>query len=173
MNHLIGLLVAIVGFGTQAQAGFLIEPYANIIVTGKQSSNDLSGSVLGGRFGWDFLGFSLGLDAELAGGIKSESGGSSTTLTPGSMGLFAAYQFPILLRGYVTYSPLWKAKTSSLENTGNSTKIGVQYTGLPFVAIGVETVNFNITKQKSGGVESDVDGTGNYTSLVISLPFSL
>lgn len=169
MKMLVSLFVVLMGYGSVTQAGLLLEPYATVIMTGKTGSSDLTGNVLGGRIGWGFLGFSVGLDAELAGGIKS---GSGSTATPGSMGVFAAYQFPILLRGYVTYSPAFKATASGVENTGTSTKLGVQYTGLPFVAIGVETVSYNVSKIKSGGVETDVDVNGNYTGLVISVPFS-
>lgn len=169
MKMMVSLLVALMGFGSVAQAGLLLEPYAVVVATGKSGSSDLSGNALGARVGWGFLGFAVGLDAEIAGGLKSDPG---STVTPGSMGAFVAYQFPILVRGYFTYSPAFKVSGEGAESTGTSTKIGVQYTGLPFVAIGLETVSYNISKVKSGSTESDVDVNGNYTGLVFSIPFS-
>lgn len=158
-----------------AQAGILLEPYVSLIVSGKsKETSDLkySGNSIGARVGWSMLGFSVGLDALLAGTITTKSDAGSDKYTPGGYGVFAAYQFPILVRGYISYFPSATAKFDSTELTGTSNKLGIQFTGLPFIALGIEAETVSVTKAKSGGVTVDWKDTVTFTNFVVSAPFN-
>lgn len=158
-----------------AQAGILLEPYFSLIVSGKSSNtSDLkySGNSIGARVGWSMLGFSVGLDALLSGTATAKNNSGSNSYNPGGYGIFAAYQFPVLVRGYISYFPSATAKFDSYELSGTSNKIGVQFTGLPFVALGIEAETVNITKSKSGGVTTNSKDTVTFTNFVVSAPFN-
>lgn len=156
-------------------AGVLLEPYLSLVVSGKSknSTDDkYSGNVLGARVGWSMLGFSIGLDALLAGTMTVKDDTSSETFNPSGYGVYVAYSFPILVRGYISYFPSYTAKFDSLEISGTGNKIGVQFTGIPFIAIGVEAETANITKAKSGGTTFDFKDTVSFTNIVVSAPFN-
>jgi hypothetical protein len=57
--------------------------------------------------------------------------------------------------------------------TGSATKIGFQYTGLPFVAIGVETFNMKYSEYDSGGTKTNISGSQSQTRLALSVPFDI
>lgn len=157
------------------QAGILLEPYISLVLSGKSKEiSDLkySGNAIGARVGWSMLGFSVGLDALLAGTMTAKNDSGSNEFKPSGYGVYVAYSFPILVRGYISYFPTSVAKFDSLEYSGTSNKIGVQFTGIPFVAIGVEAETMSITKQKVSGVTSDAEDTVSFTNLVVSAPFN-
>lgn len=177
MKKLLSIFAITLLAGVSAHAGFLIEPYFGYIASGTATGNfTLSGSEIGARLGWDFLGFGAGLDAAVSGTTTfTPSSGSAINYTPADYGVFVCYKFPILFRVYASYFPTTKEtdSTGAYEN-GNATKIGVQYTGLPFIAIGLESFSENQTKYtNAAGTSSTVTGTESQTRVTISLPFSI
>jgi hypothetical protein len=159
-----------------AHAGFLVDPYLGYIVSGTTSATPaptVSGNELGVRLGWDWMGFGAGLDATVSGTYSYAASGTTTSMTPMHYGLFASYKFPILFRAYATYFTNTKeSQDSNNYITGTATKIGVQYTGLPFVAIGLEMYSGTGKDRTTAGVTSSFTGTESQTRLVISAPFS-
>lgn len=161
--------------GLSANAGLLLEPYFSYKMSGSASfapGASITGNELGARVGYDFLGFAVGVDSTLS-GKYSYSSGLTAGSTPKNIGLFASFTFPILVRGYFTYIANAKESISGGEYSGTGTKIGVQFTGLPFVAIGLETVSLSYKDLSAAGVTTSVSETGTHTNLALSMPFSL
>lgn len=182
MKKLLLSLLAVVSISSVSHADILLEPYMGLIVTGKNSTDSsakFSGNNLGARVGWSMLGFAVGVDALLAGTTTVKSDSGTNDLKPSGVGIFGSYTFPILVRGYFSYVPTFTAKTDFPTGeavfTGTVTKIGVQYTGLPFVAFGIEFQTINNNKMKLSGVEDATfeKNTISLTNLVVSAPFSL
>ena len=172
MKKLILGFVSIVLLGATAQAGIILDPYLGYAISGSNSSGSkVSGSDMGVRLGFNTLGFGLGLDATLAGTYKYENNGVSGDMTPSHLGVFVSYAFPVLVRAYGTYFVNSKISDSTTTVTGNGTKIGVQFTGLPFIAVGVEIYNMNYTDVEISGLKASTSGTETQTRLAISAPF--
>ena len=56
----------------------------------------------------------------------------------------------------------------------SSTIIGLSYTGLPFVALNFEMVNYSFDEfETEGGVEGDSEFEGSHYLLSLSLPLNL
>ncbi|GIL17869.1 MAG: hypothetical protein BroJett040_16200 [Oligoflexia bacterium] len=181
MNKFLSTLVVMLGLviSTQAQAAFHIDPFLGY-ETGKfksaTSESDLSGTGFGARIGYSILGFSMGGEyygASLK--AKGTNGAADTDLTDTDMGVFVGYQFPVLVRAYLTYYASSSAKITGAEFTGSGgTKIGIGYSGLPFVTINLESIARKYNKVKPDGFPS-VDSTNesNTTVLSISVPFNI
>lgn len=163
-------------FQLPAQAGFLIEPYYSLVLSGKSkddSSAKYSGGTLGGRLGWGMLGLHLGIDMPVSGSLKEKTDTSSNTYTPSGLGFFISYTAPVFVRLYASMTSDYKLKTSNSESTSDVSKYGIQYTGLPFVAIGIESEAYKVKKIVQDGTTYDASGTVTLTSLVLSAPFDL
>ena len=172
MTKMILGLVSIILFGASAQAGIILDPYLGYAVSGSTSSGStVTGNDMGVRVGFNNLGFGLGLDATLAGSYKYENSGVSNSMTPAHMGVFVSYAFPVLVRAYGTYFVNSKVSDSTTTVTGNGTKIGVQFTGLPFIAVGVEMYTMNYTDLEISGIKGSASGSETQTRLAISAPF--
>jgi len=173
------LAVSLLG-GAAANAGFLVDPYFGYTASGTTSSSSLtaiSGTELGGRFGYSTMGFGFGLDAVIAGTTTFTTSGTATNYAPFHYGVFASYKFPVLVRAYVSYLLSTKDTESVTKDyiTGTATKIGVQYTGLPFVAIGLEMFSGTASKYTlaSTGTVVNFTPTQTQTRITISVPFEL
>jgi len=160
----------------QAKADLLLEPYLNILISGKDSetSNTYSGNELGARIGWSNLGLTLGLDVLGLGVIKVKGTTGSVDLKPSGIGVFISYTFPILVRGYLSYFPTYTGKVDSInfESTGSGSKIGLQYTGLPFVYLGLELESISNKSRVLNGSKADYDRSLSFTHFTVSAPFS-
>lgn len=174
MKKLLLSLTATLGLAisSQAFAGFHIDPFLGY-ETGKSKTGsteyDVTGLSYGARLGWGMLGFSFGGEVALSNlTVKSTP---SSDFTGTDLGVFVGYEFPIMLRAYATYFASSTAKSSSSESTGSGgTRIGVGYTGLPFVTINLEMVSRAFDKSKTGGIESTIDTKVNTTMLSVSVP---
>ncbi len=167
---------ALVLIGFSAQAGFLVDPYMGYMVSGSNNNNfTISGQDMGIRLGWTTLGLGLGVDATVA-GKYSYKNGTTTDYSPSHTGVFVSYTFPILIRGYATYffsSKVSSSSPTSVSTTGNGTKLGVQYTGLPFIALGIEYYTMNYTEVEISGSKMSASGSESQTRLALSVPFNL
>src|SRR5438445_354458 len=84
-----------------AFADILLEPYAGYLfgkTSGGSTSNNMSGTEYGARVGYQSLGFMVG--AEYMTGAMTVQ---SSSVTPSNLGIFAGYDFPILMRAYGVY----------------------------------------------------------------------
>ena len=151
-----------------AQAGVMIEPYIGY-ETGTQSAKfkssylpsantDLGGIVsataLGARLGYNVLGFWAALDyMATSGTLKYDTSTlKDSDLTRSTLGVTAGFNFPILLRAWGGY--IWqddsKFKGTGTETTlsGGGYKLGLGFSGLPFVSLNLEYIvrNFNSHK---------------------------
>jgi hypothetical protein len=177
------LAFAMIFFGSQAFAGILIEPYAGYHIGktkgGTDPSTNLKGLVYGGRLGYQTMGFQIGADY-LTGSISDDASPSSD-YTPTDLGAFVGYQFPVLIRVYAAYgfAPQTSVKTNGTTlkyHDGTSYKLGIGYTGLPFVNINFEYYNSYSKKADAGefgtldlGYKAYIESYG----LMLSVPFDL
>lgn len=171
MKSIFIFILFMLNISSVSMAGILLDPYLSFIVssTNRDSDSKFSGTILGSRIGWGMMGFAFGLDAALTGNISGKSGSTTTEIKPSGVGIFAAYSFPIFVRGYLSYFPSYILKMPSIESSGTNTKIGVQYTGLPFVALGLESETFTLKKLNS----TNADNIITFTNLSVSVPFDI
>lgn len=135
MKKLAISIFAVLGLATTQANAFFIEPFVGYEM-GHGDSDDLSGIQYGARLGGSTLGFLYGVEYTAA-SLENDVTNTDTDTT--DMGIVVGYEFPILLRVY--YSHFLKSETdSNLEGDGGS-KIGIGYTGLPFVAINFEAIS--------------------------------
>lgn len=159
-------------------AGLLLEPYVGIMPAGTITDDgvdfdhDKMPTVLGARVGYTKLGFNVGIDYLMAQGIEFENVSQEYDLS--EAGIFVGLDLPILLRGYVAY-----IVNSNLEGTiteyekGNGFKVGVGFTGLPFVSLNLEMRNVSYDEGNISGSSFDTDTDYQSYLLSVSLPLKL
>ncbi|MEK6629090.1 MAG: hypothetical protein AABY53_10735 [Bdellovibrionota bacterium] len=174
MKKLLATITALTLLSLSAHAGILIDPYIGYTVSGSTSSNfTITGSDMGARLGFTNMGLGFGVDATVAGTHTYKDATTSTDYTRSNMGVFVSYHFPILVRGYATYFVNSKISSSAASATGTATKLGVQYTGFPLIAIGVEYYNMAYKDAEIGGIKFTSSVTESQTRLALSVPFNL
>ncbi|WP_127717610.1 outer membrane beta-barrel protein [Halobacteriovorax sp. HLS] len=185
---------------TQSHAGFLVEPligygfgsgeYARSGITTRESSEN--GVQFGARLGYQMLGLMGGLEFRKSSGSYSFDGPTSLNLANQTdadysgteFGAFVGYNLPILLRAYIgyTFSTKWELDGNSWrggngdELSGNTTTLGVGFTGLPFVSLNLEyrmTSFDKWTDVSDNNNKITVDETNNQIVLGASIPFDL
>lgn len=177
MKKFILALVAMSVF-TTAQAAFLIEPYVGYNFNSELEANncssnctdDVSGTSIGARIGWQSLGLQLGGSVKLS---QLEIDGDDASGK--SLGVFVGYELPILFRVWAEYtlSSTLEDDDSGVELTdGSGFTIGGGYTGLPFVAINLEFSKVNYEKFEAGSVSGSLDADLNTMLLSVSLPLT-
>ncbi|RZF23037.1 hypothetical protein DAY19_04500 [Halobacteriovorax vibrionivorans] len=160
---LIAMMIMVAGF--QANAGIYVEPYLGYNLAGDFNNVDTNGVNIGGRLGYSLpMLVSLGLDYNM--GTYDADG---TDIDVSNLGLYAAVDFPILVRAYASYYLNAKAEIGASEYEGSGVALGVGFTGLPFVSVNVEyrTINYD----ELNGATVDVDASE--VLLGVSLPLDL
>lgn len=156
------------------QAGLLVEPVLGLNVNHKVEDYSGLGAAFGGRLGYQNLGFQLGLDY-LASSTDMDENALKGNFKSKDWAAFVGFEFPVLVRIYAGY--IFSAEgdvkvlgggTAKFEE-GTGSKIGIGFTGLPFVDINVEyrTGSYD----KVGGVNRKTDFSS--TLLSLSLPLNL
>src|SRR5665213_583818 len=140
-------------FAASAHADLLIEPYIGYSTghwTQGNTTQSQSGVDYGARLGYQSLGFMVGLDYMT--GNQTDNSTNAYTITPNDLGVFVGYKFPVLLRVYGVYNfmsdPKYVNGSSSVKPDGSSYKLGLRFTGLPFVVSGLEYYGGTYTKDK-------------------------
>lgn len=188
-------------FTSNSFAGFLVEPFVGFGIgsaeykSGSQTAdNTYTGPQMGARLGYSFLGLmggleyrktsgSLSYDSHSGGGTWANSG-TDQDYSGTELGAFIGYELPILLRAYVgyTFSTKWELDNNSTwigaagdELSGNTTTLGVGFTGLPFVSLNVEfrMIALEDYKDVSAGTETTTDYSSNEVVFGVSLPLDL
>ncbi len=174
---IVGLTFAGSLFATQAKADLLVEPFAGYEfgnIKQGNSSDGLSGANYGARLGYESLGFMIGGEYALGALRGSPSGGSNYNVSTTDVGIFAGYNFPVLLRVYGTYYPLSTATDDNIPGgdlNGTGYRVGIGFTPLPFITVAVEVVDRDYTKQGSSSLTHNVKT--NSTLITVTLPFTL
>ncbi len=174
---LFSLLISILLAASVAHAGIMIEPYLGYEF-GTQSSKfkssylpsantDLgaviSGTALGARLGYNFIGFWAALDYMVSSGtLKFDTSSlKDSDMTRSTLGITAGFDFPILLRAWAGYivKDDTKLKGTGTETTlsGGGYKLGIGYQGLPFVSLNLEYLVRNFNSHKGSAQDA---GTG-------------
>lgn len=184
-------LALIVLFGTltsvSAHAGIYLEPYVGYAIgkssgsvnatPGGQSTIDSSskGAVFGGKLGYSVLGLALGFDySRFNSKDKDNTLGTESSSVSTDMGGFIQYTLPIMFKVSATY--IFKSSNvadDDSKSTGKGFKIGVGFTGLPFVAINLDYISIKQNEASAPGFTLDsVDVKSTATMLSISVPFN-
>lgn len=174
MKKLVAIFAVMLGFTSVSQAGILVEPYLGYEMgTTKNSSGKLEGTDIGLRLAYKApLMFWAGVDATM-GNLKSkpDAGGDDDvkrTTVYGVVGL----EFPILVRGWVGYglSNELKYDTANVKAKATAYKVGLGFTGLPFVSLNFEYVNEKVT-DIGGFSTTSPEPTNDAYILSVSLPW--
>lgn len=167
------------------QAGVLIEPVVGYnlakfqVNTAGFSEESATGPAIGGRIGYQNLGLQLGLDY-LRSTLNVDDNNYKEDLTLNEFGGFVGFEFPILLRVYAGY--IFSATGEGVVDfgsgrqdlelkSGSGMKLGLGFTGLPFIDINFEYRSGTFDEYQIGS--SKTNDTTDYRSFMIglSLPF--
>lgn len=143
MKKFLAVCAVILGFSSFAQAGIMIEPYLGYEMgTTKNSNGKLDGAQYGLRLAYKApIFFWGGLDATMGNLTSKPDGGSNSDLKRTTIYGVLGVDFPILLRAWVGYGASNQLKGDSAKMTGSAYKVGVGFTGLPFVSVNFEYMN--------------------------------
>lgn len=166
---LLGLVFAAFAISQTPAHALLIEPFIGYQTgdfTSGSTKEDIDGIEFGGRLGATFTMVDIG--GEIAKGDLSIDSSPSSDLETTDMGVFVAVNFPILVRAYVTYFLSSEAEPDSGANYegDGGYRLGIGFTGLPFVSINVERILRKYDERGSSSVEVEVETT----MLSVSVP---
>jgi len=169
----------------ESKADLLIEPLVGFNVGeklkidgGEQYKGN--GVGFGGRLGYQNLGFQLGLDY-LKSSLKMTDSDFKSNLETSEWAGFVGFKFPILLRIYAGYIFSATGEASKYNNgtstdklqfsNGTGSKVGIGFTGLPFLSINLEYRSGKFDEYKFGGTKGTE--TTKYSSYLLSLSVPL
>ena len=179
MKRIFAILAVLILGSQSAQAGIMIEPYLGYVVGGEiddggGATADPAGTLFGARLGFRTLGFMAGVDYQ-TGTIEAQdwtdnAEDSDSDVT--DLGVFVGYEFPILFRVYFSYFFDSKSEPegSTGELEGSGTRLGVGYTGLPFVAINLELLSHSYDEFDGSALSSDFTADSYVLSVSLPLP---
>ncbi len=161
--------------GAFAHADLLLEPYVGYHTGDLKRPGfdaDFNGTTIGARIGYQQLGAMVGVDYFT--GMWDDDANPSGDDTPSVFGIFAGYNFPVLLRAYAGYNFMTDLKREagggSTKYEGSSIKLGVQTTILPFVAVGLEYWTAEFDEADGNSLSPELEGKG--IGLIVSLPMT-
>lgn len=176
MKKLFALCALIMGFSSVSNAGLLLEPYLGYEMgTTKDPDGKLDGTQMGLRVAWTApimfwagVDYTMGVSAKLKpdDSAIADSDAKRSTLY-GVVGV----DFPILLRGWFGYGFKNELKADDWDTKyeGTSTKIGVGFTGLPFISLNLEYLMEEFDKADGTTLATKAKNTGYVLS--VSLPW--
>jgi len=185
ITQLFLLVVLFFVVSRSSSAGVLIEPVAGFNFGTKMEldNEDYDGSysglggAIGGRLGYQQLGFQLGIDY-LRSSIDFDDKDFKNNVSVSEFAGFVGFEFPVLLRVYAGYifavSGESKYKDAAGEtvdikfNSGSGAKFGVGFTGLPFIDINLEYRRGTVDEYKIGQTKYEDDEI-TYSSYLVSL----
>lgn len=182
------LCVSALMLATVTANAIYIEPYLGLYSkgTGKQevpantslnADYESTGNfALGLRAGYSLLGFSFGLEYQMGNLTqKTLATSAESKIKISNIGAFGGFDVPVIpIRGYVGYIFSASAESESSGSTikGNGTKLGVAFTGLPFIHINLEYI---MTKynEASPALASAFETNSKTVMLAVSSPWNL
>jgi hypothetical protein len=176
----VAMLLSLISFMTSVKAALLVEPVLgyNLGTDLDFGSNEYSGngSAFGGRLGYQQLGFQLGVDY-LRSSLNMDDSDFDEDLTTNEWAGFVGFEFPIFVRVYAGY--IFSSQGESENNNqdidfkdGTGSKLGIGFTGLPFVDINFEYRKVKYDEVKVGSVTSNDDADYQTYMVSLSLPFN-
>lgn len=178
------LLLSLVFISFQVNAGILIEPYFGTAINSSvDDTNDegeyASATAYGARLGYQNLGLQLGIDwRNFTAEIDMDSQNDDIEYTHNPIYAFIGYEFPVMFRIYAGFAISGEGSGELGNNEADYTEmssnyIGLSYTGLPFIALNFEMVNWGWDTEDFGNNENDSDFEGSHYLLSVSLPLNL
>lgn len=174
MKKILMIFTAVFTMSSVSQASINVEPFLGYTFSGEVGTSDLTGVGYGARVGYD-LALGLGFGAEYFQGsyTAENTAGVESDFEPTDIGVYVSYDFPILVRAWATYVISGKEDSGAAELSGNGFKVGVGFTGLPFVAINLEYTTINYDESETAGVTTAIDRDRDGIMLNVSLPLSI
>lgn len=184
------LTVFIFALASSAKASILIEPLvgysmaAKVEVENYKTYSGGSGLSYGGRFGYQNLGFQLGVDY-LKSTLDMDHKHFKNDFESSEFAGFIGYEFPILLKVYAGYIFSGQAESKGFVNPtttlvqkadfngGTGGKLGVGFTILPFLDINLEYRQLTYDEFNLGGVKRIEEVNYSAYLLSVSLPFNI
>jgi hypothetical protein len=178
-------------------AGVLIEPQLGYTLSGSKGGSfgnvplaaKGSGVEYGARLGYQFLGLmggfnyqhaSLSVDSTI---VSVDNATLSNTFKKDSLGVFIGFNAPILIRAWLGYNFSEKITCTSTNNhfddgdyfKGNSTELGIGFTGLPFLSMNLIYKMDNYTTAHTVSPSADASGSMKPTEIIfaVSAPFDI
>jgi len=177
------LLVALYFFVVNsARADLLIEPVAgwnaptNLNIWDKNYVGN--GGSAGGRVGFQKFGFQLGLDY-LFSSIAFQNHDLPKKFNMNEWTIFAGFEFPAFLRVYGGFILSASAETKDsngdplILEAGSGSKVGLGFTGLPFLDINLEYRRGTWDQYKLDNVKTEKESHYNSILVAVSLPFTI
>lgn len=180
-------VAAIMTFAFGAQAGFHLEPYTGLSVTGdydagNNNTGDFSVRNFGTKLGYQAAsGLHFGGDIQLGVGEFSPDAAGATDDDGGlaAFGAYVGYQTAMGFRVYGTYLFRSALVVDGLINdttfTGDGFKVGAGYSfnqfDIPWLAVNLEYHTMNYDEAESGGISGTADLDTNFVMLLVSFPF--
>ena len=180
MKKLLLAMAFTLGFTGVAHANIMLEPYLGYEMGKTSDVSSINGKTdavnLGLRLAYKTpVMLWLGLDGQFgtSGDYKPDSG-SNASLKHNTYYGVVGLDLPILLRGWVGYGFSDELKLDSPYSgslKGTNFKIGVGFTGLPFVSLNAEYIKGNLTKVSEGPSDgTSLSATDESVMLSVSLP---
>ena len=177
MQKLLVICAVVFGLAGVSHAGVLIEPYVGYESGTLTSKTGGDGKVTGSQYGLRLayklpVMFWLGVDGTMGKiTVKPDNGGASVDWDRTMFSAVAGVNFPILLRGWVSYGFSNEVKTDNSKMKGNSMKVGLGYSPIPFVSLNVEYLSETFTDVETGGVTASTDSKNSGYIVSLSVPF--
>lgn len=176
---ILGPILGLLLMTSTASADLLIEPHLGYNLGATGDGESYSGGQFGMRLGYQQLGLMAGLDFTRSNfdqdvtiaGVKSNH-----ELERNEWGVFAGYNFPILIRAWGAYyfNNTTKDTTNNSESTGNTKELGVGFTGLPFLSVNFVYRMIDLDESKNAaGTKTAIDTSNQEFVVGISLPITL
>lgn len=175
MKKLLAAFAVVMGFASVSNAGLLIEPYLGYEMgTFKDAAEGkMDGTALGARVAWTApIFFWAGLDYTMGVSAKYKpdaSGQADSDAKRSTLHAVVGVDFPILLRAWVGQSLMNEVKLDDTTIKGSSTKLGVGFTGLPFISLNLEYIMETFDKNSQGDFATKPKNTAYLIS--VSLPW--
>jgi hypothetical protein len=122
---------------------------------------------LGARIGFQKFGFMVGLEGEI--GKETENpdifpvanAANKEDYSVTKVGIFAGFNFPILLRLWATYylqveKEITKGESKGNQFEGDGISFGVGYTGFPFISLNAEFRSYTFDEESLDGLHFDL-----------------
>ncbi|MGZ3772772.1 MAG: outer membrane beta-barrel protein [Pseudobdellovibrionaceae bacterium] len=173
MKKFLAVFAVMMGFASASHANILIEPYLGYEMgkTKDYSAGTATGSQMGLRLGYALpIFFWAALDATTGTvSLKPDSGSAQDAKRTTVSGV-VGFDFPILVRAWAGYSLMDELNAStSGKYKGSATKLGVAFTGLPFISLNFEYVTESFNELAGTALSTNLKNDSYIVS--VSLPF--
>lgn len=172
MKKLVAVFAVVLGFASVSQAGLLLEPYLGYEM-GKTKNADgkMDGSQYGLRLAYEApVFFWAGVDATMGSVTVKPDGGTNSDAKRTTIYGVVGVDFPILVRGWVAYGLSNQLKSDTNTLKGSAYKVGVGFTGLPFVSLNFEYLNEKFNDMDGATLSPEFQNDTYVVS--VSLPWS-